>query len=69
MVEGSIYVGESSRTLYERSREHEKDWKDRKEKSHVAKHQGAVHGLEEEPRLVGTGEVCSLQFLLGNNSS
>ena len=52
VVEGSLYVGESSRTLYERSREHDKDWRDKKERSHIAKHQGAVHGLEEEPQFI-----------------
>ena len=52
VVEGSIYVGESSRTLYERSREHQKDWESRKEKSHIAKHQGAAHKEGEEPDFI-----------------
>merc|ERR1711888_417561 len=52
VVEGSIYVGESSRTLNERSREHQKDWESRKEKSHMAKHQGASHKEGEEPDFI-----------------
>ena len=52
VVEGSIYVGESSRTLFERSKEHQKDWESRKTESHIAKHQGAAHGLGEEPDFI-----------------
>ena len=33
-----IYVGESSRSLYERSKEHQKDREDMNEKSHQIKH-------------------------------
>ena len=50
--EGSIYIGESSRTLHERSKEHQKDWETKKEKSHIAKHQGATHTLGEEPDFI-----------------
>ena len=45
--EGSTYVGESSRTLYERGKEHHKDWESKKERSHILKHQGATHPGEE----------------------
>ena len=34
----SLYVGESSRSLYERSREHHRDMQDRSEDSHQVKH-------------------------------
>ena len=39
----TIYVGETSRTLYERSKEHWKDCENKPEKSHIAKHQEMVH--------------------------
>ena len=47
--EGSIYIEESSRTIYERSKEHWKDWQSRSEKSHVLGHQVETHGGDEQP--------------------
>ena len=46
----TLYVGETSRTIYERSREHWADWRGRKDTSHILKHQEQVHGGEEEPK-------------------
>ena len=34
----SIYVGESSRSLFERSKEHQRDYRKNSEDSHMAKH-------------------------------
>ena len=41
---GAIYVGETSRSLYERSGEHWDDSKKRDEESHIWKHWQNVHG-------------------------
>ena len=41
--EGSIYVRESSRTIYERSKEHWSDWRSRDDKSHILRHQVECH--------------------------
>ena len=40
----SIYVGESSRSIQERSIEHWADFKKESNKSHILKHQSMVHG-------------------------
>ena len=48
----TLYVGETSRTIYERSREHWTDWKRRKDNSHIKKHQEEVHGGGEEPKFI-----------------
>ena len=45
----NVYVGETSRSLYERSREHVKDGADRTEDSHIAKHWEQVHKGEPMP--------------------
>ena len=46
-----IYVGESSRSMYERGKEHQKDREDTKEDSHQIKHWKLHHpDLEEPPR-------------------
>ena len=46
----SIYVGESARTLQERSREHHSDYSKQKEESHMLKHWSEAHRGEEKPR-------------------
>ena len=48
----SLYIGESSRSIYERSREHWADWRGKKGSSHIMKHQEQAHSLEEEPRFI-----------------
>ena len=45
----SIYVGESSRSLYERGREHWRDFKSKNENSHILKHHVLHHDGEGEP--------------------
>ena len=46
-----IYVGESSRSMYERGKEHQKDGKDRAEDSHQWKHWANEHpDMEGNPR-------------------
>ena len=45
----NIYVGETSRSLYERSKEHVRDGKKRVEDSHIAKHWDEFHQVEEMP--------------------
>ena len=45
--EGSQYVGETSRTIYERSKEHWGAMRSRSEKSHMFKHQQLEHGGAE----------------------
>ena len=52
MKEGSVYVGESSRTIFERSREHWNDWRSRSDKSHILKHQDDAHEGNQEPRFM-----------------
>ena len=47
--EPNIYVGESSRSLYERTREHIKDGRDKTEDSHIAKHWEQEHEGEDMP--------------------
>ena len=46
----SLYVGESSRSIYERGGEHWADWRARKTSSHIAKHQEEAHCLGDEPQ-------------------
>ena len=45
----NIYVGETSRSLYERTKEHVRDGKNRTEDSHIAKHWDQAHAGEEMP--------------------
>ena len=45
--EGSIYVGETSRSIFERSKEHWKDFQGGSDKSHILRHQGATHPGEQ----------------------
>ena len=47
----SIYVGESSRSLQERGKEHQGDYKARSEKSHMHKHR-MVHHNGEDPQFI-----------------
>ena len=49
LSEPNIYVGETSRSLYERTKEHIRDGQNRAEDSHIAKHWEQVHGGEEMP--------------------
>ena len=39
----TLYVGETSRSIFERSREHWGDWRSSKEGSHMRKHQEEAH--------------------------
>ena len=48
--DGSIYVGEFSRSIFERSREHWSDYRSNSDKSHILKHHQIAHG--------GVGEPC-----------
>ena len=43
----SIYVGETARSVHERSKEHWADFRKEKEDSHIFKHQIIHHGSEE----------------------
>ena len=56
--EPSIYVGESSRSLMERSKEHHDDYKKNKEESHMSKHWANSHPGPEKPNfhqyIIGT---------------
>ena len=45
----SIYVGETSRTLYERGKEHWRGFYSKAENSHIYKHHQIHHGGEGEP--------------------
>ena len=46
-----IYVGESSRSMYERGKEHQRDGKERAEDSHQWKHWALEHpGVEGDPQ-------------------
>ena len=47
----SLYVGETSRSLFERTKEHWGAWESKSDKSHILKHQLMVH-KEQEPRFV-----------------
>ena len=47
----SIYVGESSRSLQERGKEHQGDYKARSEKNHMHKHR-MVHHNGEDPQFI-----------------
>ena len=40
----TLYIGETSRSIYERSKEHWADWRRAKEGSHMRKHQEEAHG-------------------------
>ena len=40
----TLYVGETSRSIYERSKEHWGAWRGKSDKSHIWKHQVDVHG-------------------------
>ena len=46
----SLYVGESSHSVYERGGEHWQDWKAKKPSSHMLKHQEEVHDGDDEPK-------------------
>ena len=45
----NVYVGESSRSLYERTAEHVRDGRKKEEDSHIAKHWQEYHQGEEMP--------------------
>ena len=47
MGKEAVYVGETSRTMKERSGEHLEDAKKEKESSHIWNHQTSVHGEEK----------------------
>ena len=44
----TIYVGETSRSIYERSKEHWGAWGSRNKDSHILRHQETVHGGARE---------------------
>ena len=48
----SLYVGELRRSLYERSREHWKQWESRDKRSHIQKHMELAHKEDEKPDFV-----------------
>ena len=48
----SVYVGETSRSIYERAREHWNSYKKRNTDSHIWKHHLVHHGGEGEPEMV-----------------
>ena len=48
----SVYIGETSRTIYERSKEHWSSWRSKKEESHIRKHQENDHGGSSSPKFV-----------------
>ena len=49
LADPNIYVGETSRSLYERVKEHIRDGKNRAEDSHIAKHWDQAHLGEQMP--------------------
>ena len=48
----TLYVGETSRSIYERGREHYDGAKTGSKKNHMVKHQALVHGGEPAPHFV-----------------
>ena len=50
--EPTLYVGETSRSLYERSKEHWGSWKTQKSDSHILRHQETVHNGAGKPNFV-----------------
>ena len=52
MKDGSLYVGETSRTIYDRSKVHWGAWASRSDKSHILRHQNQEHGGDETPKFV-----------------
>ena len=48
----AIYVGETSRTILERAKEHWQAWRSRKNESHIRKHQELCHEGAGEPDFV-----------------
>ena len=44
----SVYIGETSKSLYERGREHWRDFRTKEEDSHIYKHQMLHHGGQED---------------------
>ena len=47
---GKIYIGESGRSAFERGKEHEKDFENEKEDSHMLKHWEEDHHNENKPK-------------------
>ena len=48
----SLHVGESSRSLFERSREHWKQWESKDERSHMLKHVEMEHKGADRPDFI-----------------
>ena len=48
----SLYVGETSRSVYERSREHWGAWRSRKDDSHILRHEETVHEGAANPKFM-----------------
>ena len=62
-IKKGIYIGETSRSLFERSREHVKNAMDLEQGSHMVKHWLSVHGEEKECpqfvfKILGTYKDC-----------
>ena len=51
-VRDTKYVGETSRSLYERGLEHWKDCTSQREKSHMHQHMEEAHGESERPQSI-----------------
>ena len=45
-----VYIGETARSLYERGREHWRGFRERREDSHIWKHQVLHHGGDNSPK-------------------
>ena len=48
----SLYIGESSRSLFERTRNHWDDYQRGLETSHIRRHQDLLHGGDKDPKFV-----------------
>ena len=58
----TLYIGETSRTAYERGKEHQRDAQSKSEKSHVHNHREEIHQGEE-------GKGFSMKVLRGHRSA
>ena len=48
----TLYVGEMSRTVYERSKEHWAGWRTKSSNNHILKHHQVHHGGQGEPAFI-----------------
>ena len=60
----TIYMGEASRSVFERSKDYWGAWRSRKDDSHILQHQTNDHGRDSFPqfimRVVSHNRLCSL---------